>query len=493
MQRKLWITLCLSLLVISQSIFPTLAMAATTTGANGESAIQILEKVTDQTLAIRGKSFANAEIKVENKAGLLNSTQTDSDGAFEVAIEKQPANTILKITADDGAEHTYSIEVTVVATGWVQDGNKRYYYGPDGEKQTGWITDNGSRYFLDQNGVMKTGWLFDNGKWYFLKNSGAMQTSWLYDNWKWYFLTESGAMATGWVLDGDKWYYLNGSGTMQIGWVKISNRWYYLNRSGAMQTGWLYYGGKWYYLNQSGVMATGWVLDGVKWYFLQSDGSMKTGWIQSGRDWFYLGGGGAVSTVQLDSPLIAQMPELPRGCEVTSLAMMLLKAGVQANKMTLASQVQKDPTPFTKINGQVNFGNPYSGFVGDMYTFNKPGLAVYHGPIAELAEKYLPNRVVNFTGSNFEEIYKHLNNGKPVWVINNVLFDTVPSQYWETWSTPTGKISITYKEHSVLITGYDSQYIYFNDPLSSTKNRKVTISAFKRGWEQMGKQAITYR
>lgn len=69
-----------------------------------------------------------------------------------------------------------------------------------------------------------------------------------------------------------------------------------------------------------------------------------------------------------------------------------------------------------------------------IYFFNNPGLDVYHGPIDELAEEYLPNRVIDLTGANFEEIYKHLNNGKPVWVINNVMFDTVPSQYWQTWN-----------------------------------------------------------
>ncbi|MFJ5717190.1 C39 family peptidase [Neobacillus sp. NPDC093127] len=493
MQRKLWIKLCLTLLVISQVLFPKLALADTNVRTSEPAEIQLLEKVTSQTTVIKGKTFPNAIIKVENKQGLLNTAQADSDGIFEAAIMKQPANTILKITVDDGAGSTYAIEVTVAATGWVIKDGLWYYYGPDGEKQTGWITDNGSRYYLDQTGVMKTGWLLDKGKWYFFKNSGAMLTGWLASGGKWYFLDSAGMMKTGWVLDGGKWYYLAGSGQMRTGWIKDGNRWYYLASNGAMKTGWLSSGGKWYYLTASGAMAVGWVLDGGKWYYLNSDGAMKTGWIQSGGDWYYLGGNGAVSSVQLNAPLISQMPELPRGCEVTSLAMMLQDAGVKANKMTLASQVRRDPTPYSTKNGQIYFGNPYSGFVGDMYSFSKPGLGVYHGPIAELAEKYLPNRVVDFSGSRFEEIYKQLNNGKPVWVIVTSWYDTVPSQYWQTWNTPTGKISITYKEHSVLVTGYDSQYIYFNDPLSVTKNRKATISAFKRGWEQMGKQAITYR
>jgi uncharacterized protein YvpB len=195
----------------------------------------------------------------------------------------------------------------------------------------------------------------------------------------------------------------------------------------------------------------------------------------------------------LNVPLISQNPELRRGCEVTSLAMMLRYAGVNVGKMTLAAQVKKDATPYKYISGTIYFGNPNTGFVGDMYTFSHPGYGVYHGPIKALADQYLPGRVVDFSGSSFETIYQYLDTGKPVWVINNVMFDTVPARFWQRWQTPSGPISITMKEHSVLVTGYNQSDIFFNDPLANIKNRKVPVAYFKRGWEQMGRQAISYR
>src|SRR5690606_20217062 len=94
------------------------------------------------------------------------------------------------------------------------------------------------------------------------------------------------------------------------------------------------------------------------------------------------------SSVLIDAPHIKQMPELPRGCEVTSLAMLLAFAGIYVDKMTLAKEIKRDPTPYKKIGDQITFGNPYDGFVGDMYSFDNPGLGVYHGPITELANKY---------------------------------------------------------------------------------------------------------
>jgi uncharacterized protein YvpB len=187
------------------------------------------------------------------------------------------------------------------------------------------------------------------------------------------------------------------------------------------------------------------------------------------------------------APHIKQLPELPRGCEVTSLAMMIQQAGVRVGKMELAKEVRK--VPF-KANGQK--GNPYDGFVGNMYTFSQPGLGVYNGPIQELAEKYLPNRVVNLTGYDFSYIYKMLDKGVPVWVITNSWFSHLPSSQFMTWKTSSGPIKITYREHSVLVTGYDDNYIYINDPLYHKANRAVKKSEFIAAWIQMGKQAISY-
>ncbi|AST07852.1 peptidase C39 [Anoxybacillus flavithermus] len=200
----------------------------------------------------------------------------------------------------------------------------------------------------------------------------------------------------------------------------------------------------------------------------------------------------SVKSVLIDAPILSQLPELPRGCEVTSLAMLLNHAGINVDKMTLAKQIKKNPTPYRIHNGKVFYGHPNEGFVGDMYTIKKPGYGVYHKPIKELAEIYLPNQIVDLTGQSFEEIYKYLSEGTPVWVITNTTFRILPPSEFIEWQTPQGPIKITYREHSVLITGYDEKYIYFNDPLTGTKNKKAPKSEFIQAWIQMGKQAITY-
>lgn len=196
--------------------------------------------------------------------------------------------------------------------------------------------------------------------------------------------------------------------------------------------------------------------------------------------------------VLLDAPIIGQMPELPRGCEVTSLSMLLQYAGVGTDKLTLAREVKKNPAEYKLADGNIYFGNPNEGFVGNMYTYTEPGLGVYHKPIAELAERYLPGKIKDITGAEFSELKTHLSDGRPVWVIINTLYKRIDESYFQTWYTPSGKVKVTTKEHSVLVTGYDQEYVFFNDPLTGEKNRKAPMHDFEQAWVQMGKQAITF-
>lgn len=196
------------------------------------------------------------------------------------------------------------------------------------------------------------------------------------------------------------------------------------------------------------------------------------------------------SSVLYDVPFIQQLPELPRGCEVTSLAMLLQHEGVTVDKLDLAKQIKRDETPFRKENGATYFGNPYHGFVGDMYSFSTPGYGVYHGPIAELASEYKNEKVIDLTGFEFSHLLYHLANGRPVWVIVNATYRPLPETAFQTWETPDGPVKITYREHSVVITGFDEQSVYINDPLAEKKNKKVDRNEFEQAWNQMGQQAM---
>ncbi|PGQ39297.1 hypothetical protein COA05_09775, partial [Bacillus thuringiensis] len=172
--------------------------------------------------------------------------------------------------------------------------------------------------------------------------------------------------------------------------------------------------------------------------------------------------------------------------EVTSLAMLLQYKGVQVDKMQLASEIYRVPFEQNGLRG-----NPYEGFVGNIYTKAKPGYGVYNKPIFDLAEKYVPEKVINLTGRDMQDIYKVISSGSPVWVIINTTFKPLAESSFETWNTSSGEVKITYYEHSAVVIGYDQNFVYVNDPLKNNPRLAVPRAEFEKAWEQMGKQAIT--
>jgi uncharacterized protein YvpB len=191
--------------------------------------------------------------------------------------------------------------------------------------------------------------------------------------------------------------------------------------------------------------------------------------------------------ILLNVPFVSQKPDLPNGCEVTSLTMLLLEAGVRVDKMTLADQVDK--VPFYTPDGL--HGNPNDGFVGDIHGHNSFG--VFHAPIARLARRYLQDRVVDLTGGNFDDILgQNVGHGRPVWIITSTQNGTFAwNNRMETWHTDTGDAQITWDEHSVVITGYDANFVYINNP-NGGANERYPREPFRQAWEQMGRQAISY-
>ncbi|MDB6353485.1 C39 family peptidase [Trichococcus sp. K1Tr] len=193
----------------------------------------------------------------------------------------------------------------------------------------------------------------------------------------------------------------------------------------------------------------------------------------------------APKEVLLDVPLLNQMdyPVLYNGCEVTSLTMILQYNNVSISKNDVAAWLPSVPIIYE--NGLR--GNPNDAFVGDITGYNS-GFSVYHGPIAVLAANFVSSdRIKDITGSPFEAVINALNQGYPVWTITSTSY--APVDDMEVWQTPTGEVSISYNEHSVVVVGYDENYFYVNDPYGK-KNQPVEKSSFIASWEQFGNQAV---
>ena len=194
----------------------------------------------------------------------------------------------------------------------------------------------------------------------------------------------------------------------------------------------------------------------------------------------------------LNVVLIKQNPELRYGCEVTSLAMVLNYAGVRTNKMDLYRSIKKDPDPLIKSSkGDIlRWGNPADGFVGDM-TGRRAGYAVFDGPMVSLINQKLPGRAVNLTNQPFDRVLAHVSAGYPVvvWTTGDY---RLPDR-WEGWYHRNQFIKTPLDLHAVVLVGYDTNYVYLNDPLSGRKQVRVNKEQFIRSWKALQSRAVSYR
>ncbi len=185
----------------------------------------------------------------------------------------------------------------------------------------------------------------------------------------------------------------------------------------------------------------------------------------------------------ISAPEIEQNPDLPNGCEVTSLAMLLNYYHHDVTKNQLGREVKH----VSSFPGKGYRGNPNVGFVGYMSIANA-GWCVFHGPLTDLAKKY-DAQAVDYTGSSLKQVLIQVSRGRPVVVWTSL--DFKPVNDMQTWKTPQGKVHVTPSSHCVLVTGYDKKQnlVYINDPLGG-KNDAVPMGPFEQVYNQQGRQAV---
>lgn len=187
---------------------------------------------------------------------------------------------------------------------------------------------------------------------------------------------------------------------------------------------------------------------------------------------------------KLNVPLENQLPDLPNGCEVTSLSMLMNYYGIKVNKNELAENIQHVDS-FTD-NGKYR-GNPNQGFVGHMSVANA-GWCVYSAPLYNVARKYT-NHIQNISGSIFLDLLKRVSDGHPVMIITTTTFSRVNNM--QTWETNSGKVRVTPSSHACVITGYSKKkgIVYVNNPYGR-KNQAVNWHHLEESYDQQGRQAL---
>ncbi len=195
--------------------------------------------------------------------------------------------------------------------------------------------------------------------------------------------------------------------------------------------------------------------------------------------------------VHLSVQAVLQDPELPNGCEATSLATLLQYKGFAANKLDLAyAYIPRED--FTESSDGRLGPSPEHAYAGDPATGR--GFYCFAAPLAQGANRYLQEQgsslqAVDITGVTVEGLKQYLHAGEPVavWVTLDLSAPRTGSFSWTL--RETGEEYIPYVNlHCVVLTGWGRGVCEIMDPLRGC--RTVDQQAFIDCFVQMGSRAL---
>ncbi|MBQ7989762.1 MAG: C39 family peptidase [Oscillospiraceae bacterium] len=199
------------------------------------------------------------------------------------------------------------------------------------------------------------------------------------------------------------------------------------------------------------------------------------------------------NSVYIDMQNILQNPELPRGCEITALTILLRHYGFSAEKTDLASNYL--PISSGKVeyrDGKTYKDSFFDYFIGDP---RSNGYGCFSHAIEKAAVKYIDSHgggytVKNISGAHPDTLYQYLIEGTPVlcWGTDGM----IEPEYYETWyDIDTGEQLDWYlNEHCFVLAGFNisAGTVTLNDPMKGIID--YNIDKFETRYKQMYSQAI---
>ncbi len=157
-----------------------------------------------------------------------------------------------------------------------------------------------------------------------------------------------------------------------------------------------------------------------------------------------------VDAIELDVCAILQNPELPTGCEITSLTMALNYAGFDVDKLTMADDYLICADAYTATFGEAFIGSPY-----DASSWGCFAPVIKNTANAYLEDQGSDMTALDVTGSDFDTLLSCVAAGTPVMIWVTIgLTSNVEEKYY--WTTDEGKDAVFLSnEHCVLLCGYD--------------------------------------
>lgn len=188
-----------------------------------------------------------------------------------------------------------------------------------------------------------------------------------------------------------------------------------------------------------------------------------------------------------------QYPELPNGCEATSLAAVLRFLGYDATALELVYNYIPSQLITYSEDGMIAYGpdpaEAYAGWPEEGYT----GFYCFAGSIVQAANAYLADRgsdwyAVDISGASALDLMRRLDAGTPVIVWATLDMEVRLFSNFQ-WTLPSGETYYPFSNlHCMVLTGYEGDTFTLMDPIQGTVT--VDRDLFMRRYRSIGQWAV---
>lgn len=184
---------------------------------------------------------------------------------------------------------------------------------------------------------------------------------------------------------------------------------------------------------------------------------------------------------------VSQLPELPTGCEITSLTIVLNYLGYHVNKEEMADRYLTKVEPLAASPTEAFMGSPWE----------EDGWGCFAPVIAASANRFLQDnqsskQAYDITGADFQRLCTEIEQGNPVIVWNTQDINKPSKQVVITLKD--GRQTVWYSnEHCVVFTGYNlvDNTVTVIDPLEGIVERD--FNTFMQRYKELGRQAVVIK
>lgn len=201
-------------------------------------------------------------------------------------------------------------------------------------------------------------------------------------------------------------------------------------------------------------------------------------------------------SIKTNVPFISQLPNYPNGCEATSAVMLLRYYGIDISLDEFVLKYLKKDNIYSK-DGERFGPDPKTTYAGNPGSLTG-GFGIFAPGIRDAMEKALAEKM---DSSSTERLYVFGNDDTSypleyyklsfpivIWATTNY----EPTKEMWTWKSVDGTHSYTYPKnsHTIVVTGFDENYYYVNDPLQSSENTKIEKEKLEKSFDSLGRQVV---